>query len=126
LPSFISSLRLPREPDIKGKACGPGICVKFNPTPSSRAEAAPFADEREFLEQRGLDAQHVISRHVLGIVDAFEHEKLDMGIAGQVRHAESSPAFGGASNAKIESIRSNRFRFRMSGSESLVRSKVAV
>jgi hypothetical protein len=89
---------------------GPSARVKINPTPSPRADTAPFANERDFVEQRRLDAQHVKSRHVLCVVEAFENEKLDLRITRQIRHAEGSLASSTTSNAKIESVGRDRFR----------------
>jgi hypothetical protein len=41
----------------------------------------------------------------------FEHEKLDLRITGQIRHAERWMAIGTTSNAKIESVGRDRFKF---------------
>ncbi len=77
LPEDVAALGLPLEPGAQGHL---GVCVtgkKVDTAPTRRPDPSPFAHQGVGAEQRGFDGQHVVARHIAGIVDAIEDEQLD-------------------------------------------------
>jgi hypothetical protein len=84
-----------RRGSMKVDSCSPGA-----------ADPAPAAHQRRFGEQRRLDRQDVVARHVLRAVDPLEHEHVqDVRILGLLIHSSKlRRETARASNAYFESI----------------------
>ncbi len=77
LPEDVAALGLSVEPGAQGHL---GIRVtgkKVDTAPTRRPDPSPLADQGGIAEQRGFDGQHVVARHIAGIVDAIEDEQLN-------------------------------------------------
>lgn len=57
-------------------------------SPSGLADATPFADQRNLVEQRRLDSKDVIARHIAGMINAIQHEELNMLYGRPIGHCE--------------------------------------
>jgi len=59
--------------------------VQVDPLTPRAPDATPATHKRQILEECRFDRQDVKSGHVLGTVDAFEHENLEKGRIVRVR-----------------------------------------
>lgn len=79
LPEDVAAPGLALEPGAQGHH---GVSVtgkKVDTAPARRPDPSPLTDQGRVPEQRGFDRQHVVARHIEGIVDAIEDEQLDGG-----------------------------------------------
>ena len=77
LPEDVAAPGLPLEPGAQGHL---GVSVtgkKVDTAPTRRPDPSPLTDQGGVAEQHGFDGQHVVARHLAGIVDAIEDEQLD-------------------------------------------------
>jgi hypothetical protein len=79
------------------------------------ADPAPATHQRRFREQRRLDRQDIVARHVLCAVDPLQHEHVkDVRILSLLVHSwKLRRETGRVSNAYFESIELRRFGFRI-------------
>src|ERR1700722_1830959 len=111
-PCVERDLREPRG-SMKVDTCSPDV-----------ADPAPSAHQRRFGEQRRLDREGVVTRHVLRAVDPLQHEHVeDVRILGLLVHSSKlRRETARASNAYFESIDLRRFGFRIDSTDRARRS----
>ena len=84
----VPATRLSIQPDVECFSGGAEVRVKIEATTTQGADPSPFSHQTRVAEQRGLDREHVESRHVAAWIPSLEHQHLEVGSGdvGRMRH----------------------------------------
>jgi hypothetical protein len=74
----IATLQLEPKPSGQRNPCIGRPSIEIDATLSALPDPPPFADQGSVAKQGVFDREHIVSRHVLGLVDAIENQKLDV------------------------------------------------